>query len=221
MGVVHINKGTPMEILEQVFGLMTYPEEPFSIRDDRISALREKYPSSTLLSDEIFKMRITIDFLCDFGSYLDFDSVKAIADFQKKDIWFDNINDAIEYLENHKECDDNFVMPINTSYEEILNSVGNMRLYSGFLVAISCCSKSYNNEFDKIYAFFKPWFNVISNDMIGHIEDEDHTLSKSYYYDEKYFEEEMEERKIVCVGCSKYCAGYECSMYEYCQLPHT
>lgn len=95
-----------------------------------------------------------------------------------------------------------------------VHSAFKSREFSNVVIRVRICSKQYDNEFDKIVEYLRPYID--SDDVIGKIKDEDGWLNKKFFKDSRE-DVDLAVMKYSCVGCPSYNEGVNCDEFINCQ----
>lgn len=209
--IVMLDKETPLSIIESFIDIMWFDKDyknSEQYRNKRINALSRK-------SEKFFQSDILGDFKVD---------VKALIElpWMRHSVYVD-LNYLIAFLKCEKKYNQKYnVTEIEAEYlDNITITQAKKSLTSkkieGFAIKLSIQSKYYINEFEDCLDFVRPYLVKGHTPCVGHIEDEDGTLSKDIYIDSNYFENQMKQRVHICGGCPEYSLKVNCSTFERCK----
>lgn len=116
----------------------------------------------------------------------------------------ENFDKVYEDYSEHKE---------KITYRKV-HSAFKSREFSNVVIYVRICSKQYDNEFDKIVEYLRPYID--SDDVIGKIKDEDGWLNKKFFKDSRE-DVDLAVMKYSCIGCPSYNEGVNCEEFIDCQ----
>lgn len=209
--ILMLDKNTPLNVIESFIDMMCFEKDYIHselYRDKRINALNkrpEKFFQSEILDDFRVEVKILIKLpWMNQPVYEDLNYFIAFLKCEKKYNGKYSITEIeAEYLKN-------------ITITQVKKSLTSKKL-KGFAIKLSILSKKYMNEFEDCLEFVRPYLVKGHTPCIGHIEDEDGTISKDIYIDSNYFENQMKQRVHICGGCPEYSLKVDCSTFERCK----
>ena len=215
-----LKEDTPMDIIMVAVDLADYNDDDYlpdkETRKERIGKLKHNN------SDALFK-----------SEYLDW--IHLNLSFRMKDLDGSHFwDDDYFYRAYVRLIDSGFDVNLSNmediyckSLEEVL-TCEEMRQcvmrhkFDQVRISITYCSKYYDNEFDKLFNFFKPYIEE-TDECLGEIHDEDGYIRKDYYLDGSIYNRIIEKQKLMCEGCPAKRGRQEnvkCENYEFCSVAY-
>lgn len=217
---LNLKKDTPIEIILLMADLLDYSDDIFSTkihtREERIKNLRYKNEDNLFKSENLSFIRSEIYFeiknLNNKFEWFDLDGYKASvlldeSGFEK------NIKNLEKFYCNMLDEEKKYQKTIEYIIKHKFRKIG-------FYFYIY--SKNYDNEFDKIFKFLKPYIEE-TGECLGKIHDEDGFLRKDYYLNENIFNKIIEKQIYMCKGCvnERYIQdNVKCKNYEFCSIAY-
>lgn len=216
-----LKEDTPMDIILLIADLASYDDDHNSNsyqRENRIKKLKNKN------NNELFKSQ--------YLSWLILDIFENIT-FETKDVdgkygwhYFAGYKTNILLEEsNSKKNIENFtkiyhkILDEDICYEDAIQYIIK-RKFKRINFYIRYNSKYYDNEFEKILNFLKPYIEE-TEECLGEIYDEDGFLRKNYYLNESTFEKIIAKQKHMCKGCPNEPRDeVKCKNYKFCSIAY-
>lgn len=217
-----LKENTPMEIILLMADLASYDDDRnsnLSQRENRIEKLRDKD------KHELFgKYSYLLWLILHIGEDIDFEIKDINGEYGWYNFYGYKANILLEEsgLEKNIENFEEFYCKIldeEIYYQDAIQYISKHK-FKRINFYIRHCSKYYNNEFDKIFDFLKPYIEE-TEECLGEIHDEDGFLRKNYYLDESIFKKIIAKQKYICEGCpNKTRDDVKCENYDFCNIAY-
>lgn len=218
-----LKENTPMEIILLLADLASYDDDRLpnsNFRKERIEKLKNKN------NHEIFNSLYLDYLILDSSEDINFEIQNPDGKFR----WYNfngykaNILLEESGLEKNFENFEKFycqTLDEDIRYQESIQYISQHK-FRKINFYFSHGSKYYDNEFDKIFNFLKPYIEE-TEECLGEIRDEDGYLGKDYYLHETTFKKIITKQKYMCEGCPNKFGrkdNVKCENYEFCSIAY-